>query len=160
MGSPGADHGPLQTSFGSGHDGLMDIARIKDDLRRDEGLRLTPYHCTAGKLTIGVGRNLDDLGITAEEADYLLENDIGRVAMELDHNIPWWRGLPAGAQRALVNMAFNLGWPRLSGFTNMLAALEAGDMATAAAEALNSRWAGQVGERADRIAALIRENET
>ena len=134
----------------------MDIERIKASLRRDEGVRLKAYRCSAGRLTIGVGRNIEDLGITEGEADYLLSNDLVRVMQELDRNIGWWRELPEGVMAALINMAFNLGWPRLSGFTNMLSALEAGDFARAGDEALNSRWAQQVGARARRIADTMR----
>lgn len=135
----------------------MDRIAIAAELRRDEGVRLKPYRCSAGRLSIGVGRNLDDVGISAAEAELLLDNDIARAATDLDRALPWWRGLSEGRQRALVNMAFNLGLPRLLGFSAMLAALRAGDYARAAAEALNSRWAGQVGARAARVAAMIRE---
>ncbi len=135
----------------------MDWAAIAAELRRDEGVRLRPYRCTAGRLSIGVGRNLDDVGISAAEAELLLDNDIARAAADLDRALPWWRGLSEARQRALVNMAFNLGLPRLLGFSAMLAALRAGDYSRAAAEALNSRWAGQVGARAARVAAMIRE---
>ena len=135
----------------------MDMDALKGDLARDEGCRLKPYRDTEGLLTIGVGRNLDDVGITSEEAYHLLESDIGWVMADLDRNAPWWRHLSEPRQRALVNMAFNLGWPRLSGFRNMLAALQAGDFERAAAEALDSKWARQVGARAARIANVIRE---
>jgi len=135
----------------------MDMNELKAELVRDEGLRLKPYEDTAGKLTIGVGRNLDDVGLTEEEAGYLLENDVGRSMVDLDRNAPWWRSMSDARQRALVNMCFNLGWPRLSQFKNMLAALEAGDFVRAAAEALDSRWARQVGRRSARIAVRIRE---
>lgn len=124
------------------------------DLARDEGLRLKPYRCPAGKLSIGFGRNLDDLGITEDEARTLLANDISRVRFELDAALPWWRGLSDGRQRGLANMAFNLGLRRLLGFRRMLDALKAGDGRAAAAEALDSAWAAEVGERARRIAAL------
>ena len=67
----------------------------RDDLRSmlvlHEGLRLRPYKCTAGKMTIGVGRNLDDNGITQAEAFALLENDIIAVEADLDRTWPWWR---------------------------------------------------------------------
>lgn len=135
----------------------MNIARVKAELCRDEGERLKPYRDGVGKLTIGVGRNLDDVGITAAESGVLLENDIAAAAAGLDRALPWWRGLSEARQRALLNMAFNLGVSRLRGFRGMLAALEAGDCERAAAEALDSRWASQVGARAQRIAAMIRE---
>jgi len=135
----------------------VDIHLIKRELMQDEGLRLKPYRCTAGRLTIGVGRNLDDMGITAEEADYLLENDIGRAMAELDRALPWWRGLSEARQRALANMCFNLGIARLMRFKGMLADMAAGDHAGAAREAMDSAWARQVGPRARRIAALLAE---
>jgi lysozyme len=132
------------------------IEQLTGDLIRDEGLRLKPYKDTVGKLTIGIGRNLDDVGITENEARYLLENDIGVAMSELDREALWWRDLPEPAQRGLVNMCFNLGWPRLSKFMGMLGALEAGDYHSAAEEALDSRWSAQVGDRARRIADLYR----
>lgn len=125
------------------------------DLRRDEGVRAKPYHDTVGKLTIGVGRNLDDVGLRDDEIELLLRNDVLAVMAALDRNLPWWRAMPEGAQRGLANMCFNLGWPRLSRFRRMLAALEAGDYDRAAAEALDSKWSRQVGPRAQRIAALF-----
>ena len=137
--------------------GGFDRARLRAELVRDEGLRLRPYRCTAGALTIGVGRNLDDRGISRAEALAMLDADLAAVEGELDRRAPWWRGLPAPARRGLANMAFNLGWPRLSGFRRMLAALEAGEWDRAADEALDSRWAAQVGDRARRVAGMFRE---
>jgi len=134
----------------------MELENLINDLIRDEGLELKPYRCTSNKLTIGVGRNIEDNGITEAEARYLLHNDLGRVVHELDQNAAWWKNLPDSQKNALINMSFNLGWPRLSKFKNMLAALEAGDFEKAATEALDSRWASQVGDRAHRIAAQIR----
>ena len=132
----------------------MDL--ITADLQRDEGLRLKPYRCSAGKTTIGYGRNLDDVGITEREAEILLETDIRRSLADLDRALPWWRGLSGPQGRGLVNMRFNLGLTRLLGFKKMLAALQAGNGYWAADEALNSKWAHQVGARARRIAALYR----
>jgi lysozyme len=129
---------------------------LRRDLVRDEGLRLKPYKDSVGKLTIGVGRNLDDNGITEAEAMILLDNDIERARLDLDRNAPWWAEMPEPAMRGLLNMCFNLGWPRLSRFRKMLAALERGDWASAADQALDSRWALQVGPRATRIADLDR----
>ncbi len=129
---------------------------ITADLKRDEGLSLKPYRCPAGRLTIGFGRNLDDVGISEIEAAILLDHDIRRSLADLDRALPWWRGLPAPWQRGLVNQAFNLGLPRLLTFKRMLAVLQAGDGELAAREALDSVWAGQVGQRAERIAALYR----
>jgi lysozyme len=129
---------------------------LADDLRRDEGERLKPYFDTANKVTIGVGRNLTDVGITAAESAAMLDNDITRVEAECSAKMPWLAGCPEPVQRGVKNMLFIVGWPRLSGFKNMLAALRAGDWDTAAQEALDSAWAKQVGARATRIAALFR----
>lgn len=131
-------------------------AGLTDSLIRDEGMRLKPYRCTAGKLTIGVGRNLDDNGISEAEAIILLSNDINEVFDELDTRIPWWSGLNDKQKIALANMCFNLGWPRLSKFKKMLAALKVKDFETAAKEALDSKWAVDVGARSQRIANLLR----
>ena len=135
-------------------------SRLLADLKRDEGRRLKPYRDSVGKLTIGWGRNLDDVGISEAEAEAMLEADIAVAEHELDRVLPWWRELPEPAQRALANMAFNLGMPRLLGFRRMLAALGARDFETAAAESLDSKWARQVGDRAQRIAALYRTATT
>ncbi|KAF0146691.1 MAG: lysozyme [Rhodospirillaceae bacterium] len=133
----------------------MNITLLKQELIRDEGLRLKPYRCPAGKLTIGVGRNLDDRGISEAEAMVLLDNDIAIVVDELGHALPWWQALPEGPDRALANMTVNMGAPRLLGFRQMLGALKQGDYVTAAKEAQNSQWARQVGDRAKHIANLI-----
>ncbi len=135
-------------------DGFM--SDLVADLRRDEGVAHKPYRDTEGILSIGVGRNLEDRGISDEEIDFLLANDLQWVVVDLDRGAPWWREMTTNRQRALANMVFNLGWPRLSGFRKMLAALEAGDYDEAANQALDSRWAIQVGARAERIAELFR----
>lgn len=134
----------------------MNFDAFKTDLKRDEGLSLKPYLDTVGKLTIGYGRNLDDNGVSEAEAEVLLANDMLGVLDVLDRELIWWRDLPETAQRGLANMAFNLGLPRLQGFVKMLDALASDEFHLAAKEALDSRWAGQVGNRATRIAELYR----
>lgn len=122
-----------------------------------EGLKLKPYHCTAGKLSIGVGRNLEDRGISEDEARYLFKNDVAIIESELDRNVPWWRNMTPGRQRGLINMAF-MGVPRLMGFKKMLAALQAGDGHTAAAEARDSKWSHDVQpDRVDMVCNLFQE---
>jgi len=131
--------------------------RIIEDLRRDEGVKLKPYLCTAGAYTIGVGRNLDDVGITVAEAIYMLHNDVDRCCLELDQALAWGREPSEARQRALVNMCFNLGITRLMGFKSTLKALQECRFDEAAHHATQSRWAVQVGARATRIAELIRK---
>lgn len=137
----------------------LDLNRMAAILRRNEGLRLKPYHCTAGKLTVGYGRNLEDVGITRDEAEAMLANDIRKTAADLDWALPWWRDLSDVRQEALCDMAFNLGLPRLSGFRRMLAALSEGQWADAAAECLNSKYARDVGARAERNAHALEHGE-
>ena len=138
----------------------MDKQKLANDLIRDEGLRLKPYHCTAGKLTVGVGRNLDDNGITKEEAMFLLNNDIDAMEAACKKEA-WWAGVEGDEvrSRAMVNMAFNLGMARLSGFKNTLAAIRAKDWAKAAAGMRASLWYKQVGARAERIATMIEKGK-
>ena len=137
----------------------MNKHTVARQLLIDEGLRLKPYRCTAGKLTIGVGRNLDDRGITEPEALGLLDNDIRRVWSEVMSSLPWAIRAPEVVQDVLVNMGFNLGLGGLLGFKQTLAHLEAREYGKAADAMLDSRWAGQVGERAQRLARQIRALE-
>jgi len=136
----------------------MDIKRLKEQLRIDEGVRHFVYKDSVGIETIGVGRNLRDVGLSNTEIDLMLSNDVNRVITELDINFPWWVTMHANAREALVNMCFNLGITRLRGFKNMLGYLRVKNYSMAADEALDSKWARQVGERAKRIAAQF-QNE-
>lgn len=123
-------------------------------LIRHEGLRLKPYKCTAGKLTIGVGRNLDDNGITEAEARMMLNYDIEMSRAPL-LKLKWFTELNTPRQDAVINMVFNLGFPRFMKFKKTIAYLEAKDYENAAVEMLNSTWAKQVGDRAVELAAII-----
>jgi len=132
------------------------MERFIADIKRHEGVRLKPYHDTVGKLTIGVGRNLDDNGISEREAEYLLANDI-EVALADCHSLfTDFDDFSPARQSALVSMALNLGKPRLSGFKKMIEAVNLGRWDEAAAQALDSRWASQVGVRATEIAEALR----
>lgn len=130
---------------------------LKAELTRDEDKRLLPYVDTVGKVTIGIGRNLSQRGISNAESDYFYANDVAGCEADLDRNVSWWRNQTDARQRALMNMIFNLGWPKLSEFKVMLAHWEAGDYEGAALAALDSNWAGQVKDRAQRIATMIKE---
>lgn len=133
----------------------FDRERLFDQLIAEEGLRLKPYRDSVGKLTIGVGRNLDDVGISEDEARLLLGNDIDRTAAEVIAAFPWFAGLDAVRQAVLIDMAFNMGIAGLKTFANTLAAIEAGRWADAAAGMRGSLWARQVGGRATRLAEAM-----
>ncbi len=127
------------------------------ELIRDEGERLKPYRDTVGKLTLGVGRNLDDVGITQEESRFLLVNDVARVERDLDRALPWWRSLDEVRQRVLANMAFNMGIAGLLGFKRTLSLIQAGSYTEAAAAMAESLWHRQVGQRAVRLETMMRD---
>lgn len=127
-------------------------------LIQDEGLRLKPYKDTVGKWTIGIGRNLDDVGITEAEAKYLCLNDITRVERDLDSKLPWWRGaLNEKRQLVLASMCFQLGIGGVMKFPKFLAALQRGDYADAANEMRESLWAKQTPARCERLARMMVE---
>lgn len=135
----------------------MNLERLKSDLVRHEGLRLKPYLDTVGKLTIGVGRNLTDNGISSEEAIYLLDNDIAeRLADPRLHGI--LEGHDDVRQEVLINMSF-MGVEKLLGFKKMLIALRDRDYDEAANQMLDSRWARQVKGRAVELAKRMKTGE-
>jgi lysozyme len=135
----------------------MNLKLLETELELDEGNKSKPYKCTAGKTTIGIGRNLDDVGLSPDEISYLFQNDIKRVIADLDKNLGWWRGLSDTRKRVLANMAFNLGIAGLLGFKNTLKAIAEGRYNDAADGMLASKWATQVGARAQRLAKMMRE---
>jgi len=129
----------------------MIITNLRDQLIRDEGVKLTPYKDIVGKLTIGIGRNLDAEGISLDEANVMLDADICRATIALYTALPWTTGLNMARQAVLINMSFNLGIAGLLGFTMTLALIKEGRFEEAAAEMLRSKWATQVGMRATRL---------
>lgn len=133
--------------------------KLVSELNIDEARRKKAYRDSVGKLSIGVGRNLDDRGLRDSEIDFMLSNDIDEVADELDRAMPWWRSMNDARQNVLANMCFNLGLDRLQGFKNTLASMRAGKYDEAAEGMLDSLWARQVGERAKRLAARMRKGE-
>ena len=133
----------------------MNYDILLEQLEDFEGLELKAYQCTAGKTTIGLGRNLDDYGITKEEAFYLAKNNIYELENELDRAIPWWTQLDDARQRALINLAYNVGTTTLLKFKKTLQYLEDGFYNDAGIEVLDSRWAKQVGRRATFISNVF-----
>ena len=134
----------------------LDINALKDQLILHEGLELKPYQCTADKTTIGVGRNIQEVGITEDEARYLLDNDILRVWGELDDTVHWWRDLSDARQRVLIDMVFNLGITRFLKFKKTIEAIKLGQYDIAADEMLDSAWSRQVGQRSKTLSDAMR----
>jgi lysozyme len=135
---------------------FTDLDALKEQLTRHEGMSLRAYVDTTGHITIGVGRNLTDVGITQEEANAMLEHDIARTIGAVTLRWPWWERLDPIRQRVLVNMAFNLGVDGLAGFQRFLEYVRTGFYLEAAAEMVPTKWSRQVGPRADELAAMMR----
>jgi lysozyme len=130
------------------------VQKLIENLKRHEGLRLKPYLCSEGKITIGFGRNLEDMGISEKEAEMLLMSDIQRCYEELDV-FSWFHDLDQVRQEAMVNMLFNLGLPTFLEFKRTLKFMAEGAYSQAAAEMLDSKWANQVGDRAKELAYMV-----
>jgi len=135
------------------------MSKLIETLRRHEGVKNTLYKCTSDKWTIGVGRNLEDVGLSEEEIDMLLLNDIKRTKELMDDYIPWYNDLDEVRQEALINFVFNVGIGTAMKFKNAMAALEAHDYDTAAIEMMDSNWAKQVGSRAEEVTQMIKTGE-
>ena len=135
------------------------MSKMIEQLKRHEGLRLKPYRCTAGKLTIGYGRNLEDVGISNAEAEAMLSNDLERCANEVAKHVDAFDKLNDARQAVLVNMCFNLGIAGLIKFKKFIAAVNDGFFELASKEMLDSRWAKQVGSRAIELSEQMKTGE-
>lgn len=127
-------------------------------LKRHEGVEHHIYRCSAGFWTIGAGRNVDPqggLGLSDDEVDYLLQNDIERVIKELSAEYRWFNSLDDVRKDAMIDISFNLGATRLRGFKRALAAMEVADYKMAAKEFLDSKWSRDVKGRATELCYMI-----
>jgi len=135
------------------------LTQITKQIKSDEGLVLHAYDDSLGLLTIGYGRLIDHRkggGITKQEAEYLLANDIERKLQELQERLPWIKKLDDVRKGVLLNMSFQLGVSGLMAFKNTLAKIETGDYEGAAVNMLQSKWATQTPNRAARMAEQMR----
>ena len=136
--------------------------KLIEMLMLHEGVETHAYECSASKITVGVGRNIDPeggIGLSTDEINYLLQNDIDRVYSELDNEYNWFAGLDQVRQDAMIDISFNLGQTRLRAFKNALAGMARGDWRAAADEFMDSRWSKQVGNRAKTLTEMIRTGE-
>lgn len=141
------------------------LALLEAELRRDEGVRYSPYLDTAvpANETVGVGFNLNTnplpagwtYPLTDDQVNQLLTQSLQNTFSQLDAELPWWTTLDDVRQRCIANCAFNIGVSGLLGFHNALFALQRGSYAVAAAGFKASAWYGQVGARAQRICSAI-----
>jgi lysozyme len=160
------------------------MTKLIQQLTLHEGLRFRPYKCTAGKLTIGIGRNLDDKpilaseqqklfgkvltqqqltetlnrGITKEQAELILSWDVLDAVADAKALLPNFAKLSEQRQFVIIDMAFNMGRRGLGTFRNTLRMINEGDYTQAAANMLKSKWAKQVKSRAIRLSIMMRDN--
>lgn len=129
----------------------MDVVEL---LKRHEGFSRTPYRCTAGKMTIGYGRNLESQGISEAEAEWLLKRDVDRAISNL-RNEAYWLDLSDVRQAVLIDMVFNLGWAGFTRFQRLRMALNRADYDAAANEMRASAWFKQVGTRSQTLVVMM-----
>jgi lysozyme len=138
----------------------MDPQKLRKMIAVDEGIRLKPYRCTAGKLTIGYGHNLDDLGISKDIADKILDEDIKEAATTcLQVFGQQFTGWSENRRLGWLNLAFNLGFVRFFQFKNTIAAAKQGDWDKVEQGLRDSKWFSQVRSRAERVIMLICKEE-
>ncbi len=122
-----------------------------------EDKRSFPYVDSVGKVSIGIGRNLDDRGLSPDEIDYLYRNDIELVVSDLNNHLPWWRSMSENRQRVILDMCFNMGIHRLLGFHTTLRLMSEGKYAEASRQMLQSKWRKQVKGRALRLSRMMEQ---
>ncbi len=135
----------------------MDSQKIKTLLIRHEGIRLFPYKCSQKKLTIGIGRNIEEKGITKKEALFLLDTDIEQCELDLATMIfpGQFYLFPENIQLVLVNMRFQLGHQGFKKFKKMIYAFQICDYQEAVVQMKDSKWAGQVPTRAKELILMV-----
>lgn len=136
---------------------MNEIELVTEMLKRHEGLKLKPYKCTAGKLTIGYGRNIEDNGISISEAEAMLNNDIQSFRDILYHRYKWYAGLSQVRKAVVIDMTFNLGISRFAKFKKTIEFIRQGEFGKASVEMLDSNWANQVGYRATELSKLFKK---
>ena len=142
---------------------------LKHILIADEGMKLFPYmdccgkpwrQCPCGfkgKLTLGVGRNLEDVGITEDEAILLLENNINSSIIQVERNFgSWFSKLNSARKMVIISMAFNMGIDGLKTFQKMIKSISSGDFTSASNQMLMSKWSSQVGNRAIILSQIMK----
>jgi lysozyme len=136
---------------------LIDMIKRHEGHGPYHGNRFFPYPDEVGKTTIGWGRNLTDTGVREDEAALMLENDVNEAIAGLRRQYPWFDALDPVRQDAIVDMAYNLGLERFAEFHHMIAALIIQKWTAAKAQALDSAWAREVGDKPGERAAEVAE---
>jgi len=122
---------------------------------KHEGIKLKPYLCPAGKLTIGVGRNIEDNGISTDEAIYILKNDIKRCESELREIFDHFDLFDENKKTSLIDIIFQLGKPSFLKFKKMIRAIKKGDWQESVRELKDSRLCREVPSRCEDNSELM-----
>jgi lysozyme len=144
----------------------MDIKKLRDQLKIDEGVKYEVYDDHLGYKTLGIGHLVvpGDLeydapvgtSVSEDRVNEIFDQDVITYIDETKKVFGNLEGMPEEAQQVLVNMCFNMGAPRLSKFKNFIRAIHDENWETASAEMLDSIWATQVGPRAIRLSERIK----
>ena len=135
---------------------------LKEQLLREEGSESCAYQDNLGYWTIGVGRLIDPKkggGLSQDEIEYLLDNDIKKITDKVHNTLPWISKLNEPRRAVLIGMAFQMGLRGLLEFKNTLAEVQKGHYGIAAAMMIESTWARQTPERANRLATQMETGE-
>ena len=135
----------------------MDLKKLKQMLIKHEGKKLWPYKCTAGKLTIGIGHNLDAKGISNAVADLMYEEDIMEVINDLHKIFENFNDLPEQIQLVLANMRFQLGDSGFRKFNKLIKSVERKDWKKTKINMANSLWYKQTNNRAKELIGLVEQ---
>lgn len=137
----------------------MTTALLFNDLKTDEGLRLNAYQDTVGVWTVGWGHTgkevVHGLVWTLEQCEAALESDVAATENQLDNLMPGWRSLDDIRQDVIVEMAYNIGVHGLLEFNSFLRLLFQGNWVAAAGDLRLTKWARQVGHRAQELADMV-----
>ena len=137
----------------------MDMVALEAQLTLDEGRIYKPYHDSVGKLTIGVGRNLSDVGVNDAEIDLMFQNDVNNAINGLNQNLPWYVNMDEIRQRVLVDLCFNLGINQLVTWNETLQLIQSGQYEAAADHLMTLPWYKEVGQRGVRLVSMMRTGE-
>lgn len=133
----------------------MDYTKIKEQLIDHEALKLKLYRCTANKLTIGVGHNIEDNGISYKAAMFILGEDIDECFEDLKRIFKHFENLPENIQHVLIDMRFQLGYDRFRGFRKMIIAVQAFNWREMVVQMKDSKWYRQTTNRADELIEMV-----
>ena len=137
---------------------MPDFKALIERLKVNEGFRGSVYQCSLGFDTIGYGFAIKDLELTEKEAEYLLANRVSQKHLHLLDNLNWYKDMPPEVQGVILEMVYQMGFSGFRKFKKAIANMKDKNWKEAATEMLDSRWAKQTPNRANRLANIVREH--